>query len=220
MLRAALLIAALAIVGFALAPAAESDPDEAPGPGLLASLVSGTQDEPGARAAKKPSTASRGTTQTYWQYVENGKVRFASRLADVPEAWRARAGRVEFDGPPPDTPAAARSAREARTAHLRLRSSRAPAAAGGSRAQNPNDYPDVVIYTTQGCPHCRKALAHLDRRGVPYVNKDVENDRRAEREYLEKGKGRRGVPLIDIGGEILRGYSPRTLDDALDRGAS
>ena len=143
-------------------------------------------------------------------------MRFASRLEDVPEEWRARAGRVEFDGPPPDTPAAARTVREAQTAHVRLRSSRA---AAGSPAQNPNDFPEVVIYTTQSCPHCRKALAHLDRRGVPYVNKDVENDRGAEKEYLEKGNGRRGVPLIDVGGKILRGYSPRSLDDALDRGA-
>ncbi len=217
MLRAAMLIAAVAIIGFALAPAAESDPDKAPGPGLLATLVSRAT---GADAAENSQTASRGTTQTYWQYTENGTVRFASRLADVPEAWRGRAGRVEFDGPPPDTPAAARTAREARTAHVRLRSSGAPGTAGGSRAQNPNNYPEVVIYTTQSCPHCRKALAHLDRRGVPYVNKDVENDRSAEREYLEKGKGRRGVPLIDIGGKILRGYSPRSLDDALDRSTS
>ena len=37
------------------------------------------------------------------------------------------------------------------------------------------------------------------------------------KEYLRKGRGRRGVPLIDVGGEILRGYSPKSLDAALER---
>ena len=151
------------------------------------------------------------------QYTEHGKPRFVLRLEDVPEQWRDKAGRVRFDGPPPGSPEAARQARAARTAHVRLPSSRSD---GGSRDEvNPNDFPEVVIYTTKTCPHCRKALAHLERRGVPYVNKDVETDRRAEKEYLRKGKGRRGVPLIDVGGEILRGYSPKTLDSALDRHA-
>jgi len=134
------------------------------------------------------------------------------RLEDVPEKWRAKAGRVRLDGPPPDSPAAARAARQALTAHVKL-----PPSRGRGTASSPNDFPEVVIYTTRTCPHCRKALAHLDRRGVPYVNKDVESDNRAEKEYLRKGKGRRGVPLIDVGGEILRGYSPRSLDAALDR---
>lgn len=230
MLRVALLIAAVGVVVMALMPAGSPESAEGEAPGLVSSLLSlGSEEEPEADAAAaapaQPRQRPRGPTQTYWQYIENGQVRFAASLDDVPEAWRSRAGRVELDGPPPGTPAAARSAREARTAHIKLPGSGAPAGAArrtakaGPRKANPNDYPEVVIYTTQSCPHCRKALAHLDRRGVPYVNKDVENDRRAEKEYLRKGKGRRGVPLIDVGGEILRGYSPRSLDDALDRSA-
>lgn len=223
MLRAVLLIAAIGIVAFALVPADESEPgDAASSPGLVASLLSLAGDDPPPEPDPGPRARPRGPTHTYWQYIERGKVRFARSLDEVPEAWRARAGRVELDGPPPDTPAAARSAREAQTAHIRLGpgagGARAPAARGGKRAANPNDFPEVVIYTTKSCPHCRKAIAHLDRRGVPYVNKDVEDDSRAEKEYLEKGKGRRGVPLIDVGGKILRGYSPLSLDAALDKG--
>lgn len=229
MLRVILLIAAIGIVAFALVPAGDPESDDAnqaSSSDLVGSLLSLAKGEPAPDASKdsppRPRAKSRGPTQTYWQYIEHGKVRFASRLDDVPEAWRSRAGKVELDGPPPDTPAAARSAREARTAHIRLPGRRAsgPSNSGGPAAANPNDYPEVVIYTTKSCPHCRKALAHLDRLRVPYVNKDVENDSRAEKEYLRKGKGRRGVPLIDVGGKILRGYSPRSLDDALGRSTS
>ncbi len=54
--------------------------------------------------------------QVYYQYVdENGIVRFTENPYDVPEAWRGRAGRVELDVAPPDTPAAARLVRKLRT---------------------------------------------------------------------------------------------------------
>ena len=69
----------------------------------------------------------------------------------------------------------------------------------------------LVFVIFEGFPGIRVALGQ--------ILEDVENDRGAEKEYLEKGNGRRGVPLIDVGGKILRGYSPRSLDDALDRGA-
>ena len=75
----------------------------------------------------------------------------------------------------------------------------------------------VIIYTTRWCGYCKKAMAHLDERGVDYVNKDIEDDSDAEAEYLEKSGGRRGVPLIDVGGQIMQGYSPGNLDRLLDR---
>ena len=54
-------------------------------------------------------------SQVYYQYVdENGMVRFTENPYDVPEAWRGRAGRVELDVAPPDTPAAARLVRKLR----------------------------------------------------------------------------------------------------------
>ena len=211
MFRAALLVAVIGLLAFALTtPGESSSSDESDSaPGLIAQLTGRGQDSSDAPRPKR-----QGPKQVYWQYVENGRVKFALNRDDVPEQWRARAGKVELDGPPPGSPAAARRAREARTAHVKLPSRRATSAAGDEAGQ---DYPEVVIYTTQSCPHCRKALAHLDRLGVPYTNKDVENDSRAEKEYLRKGKGRRGVPLIDVGGEILRGYSPKSLDAALER---
>lgn len=51
--------------------------------------------------------------RTYYQYVdEAGEVRFVPTLHQVPEAWRAKAGRVEIAALPPDSPAMSRALRK------------------------------------------------------------------------------------------------------------
>jgi hypothetical protein len=53
--------------------------------------------------------------QVYYQYVdETGAVRFTQNPWEVPEAWRDRAGRIELDVAPPNTPADARLVRKLR----------------------------------------------------------------------------------------------------------
>ena len=74
---------------------------------------------------------------------------------------------------------------------------------------------EVILYGASWCGACRKAIAHLEARGIDFEQRDIENDAEAEAEYLRKSKGRRGIPLIDVGGQILQGYSPRSLDAAL-----
>jgi glutaredoxin len=174
--------------------------------GLVAFAFAGappTDAEPGSEAAiaagLAADSAPAAMRQTYYQYVEHGKVVFVSRLEDVPEKLRARAGRVVMDEPPASA----------------ARTSRARATAASVRVVA--EQTDVIIYTTKSCGYCRRAVKHLQQRGVSFVNKDIEADASAEIEYREKGNGRRGVPLIDIGGEIIRGYDKRALDAALDR---
>jgi len=58
---------------------------------------------------------------------------------------------------------------------------------------------EVTLYTTAWCFHCRRAKALLDRRGVSYVEIDVDSDPRREREMVERSGGRRTVPQIFIG---------------------
>ena len=76
---------------------------------------------------------------------------------------------------------------------------------------------DVIIYSTSWCGACDRAKAHLDERGVAYVDKDIEDDAAAEEEFLEKSGGRRGVPLLDVYGQIMHGFSPARLDQMLQR---
>ena len=64
----------------------------------------------------------------------------------------------------------------------------------------------IVLYMTSWCPYCRKARNLLDEIDADYVEKDIEKDPEARREFERKGKGGSGIPLIDFDGEILRGF--------------
>ena len=69
----------------------------------------------------------------------------------------------------------------------------------------------IILYTTSWCGYCRKTRALLDQLGEPYIDKDIEKDPQGRAEYQKKGRGYTGVPLIDAGGKILRGYDEKSL---------
>jgi glutaredoxin len=105
-----------------------------------------------------------------------------------------------------------------------------PPPAGGTTAPSPpGSQPapsglTVIIYGADWCKPCHQAASHLRSRGVPYVEKDVERSEDAAREMQAKLEriGRRGgtIPVIDVRGEILVGYSQGDLDRALKKAAS
>ena len=64
---------------------------------------------------------------------------------------------------------------------------------------------DVLVYTKDWCPHCVRAKALLDRRGVPHVEVDIEHDPAREAEMVERSGGRRTVPQIFIDGVHVGG---------------
>jgi len=72
----------------------------------------------------------------------------------------------------------------------------------------------VIIYTTSWCPFCDAAKEYLKNKGVEYEEKNVENDIQAREEMIEKS-GQLGVPVIDIGGKIIVGFSPEEIEEAL-----
>lgn len=59
---------------------------------------------------------------------------------------------------------------------------------------------EVLVYTKDWCPHCVRAKALLDRKGVRYVEVDIEHDPVSEAEMVERSGGRRTVPQIFIDG--------------------
>ncbi len=69
----------------------------------------------------------------------------------------------------------------------------------------------VVLYATSWCGYCRKTRQLLKEIGADYVEKDIEKSAEARREYSEKTGGRSGVPVLDIGGKIVRGYRPQEI---------
>lgn len=73
----------------------------------------------------------------------------------------------------------------------------------------------VVVYTRPGCGFCVRAIRHLNDKGVPHIEKNVQADRVAEAEY--KRLGGRGVPMMVAAGEVVLGYSPEHYDRAIAR---
>ncbi len=178
----------------------------------------------GASAASEPTaTKPEGSdlvslgpdedTRIYYQYIdERGGVRFAERLEDVPEAWRDKVGYLELDAPPPMSPADAQRVRDARYARTNPRPA-SLASSGGDRAMDRFE-PQVLLYYADWCGYCVKAKRHLDRDGVAYELRDVDNPHISE-ELVAKTGGR-GIPVLDVDGRIMKGYSASSYDEMID----
>jgi glutaredoxin len=89
----------------------------------------------------------------------------------------------------------------------------------------PNANVQVIIYGASWCKPCHQAADYLRSKGIAYVLKDVDEDPAAAaemRDKLEKA-GQRGagsIPVIDVRGQILIGFSARAIDRALAKAAS
>ena len=73
----------------------------------------------------------------------------------------------------------------------------------------------VVLYATSWCPYCAQARAYFAKKGVPYIEHDVEKSAAANAEF--KRLGGRGVPLIVHGANVMRGFREQSLDALLAR---
>lgn len=102
-----------------------------------------------------------------------------------------------------------------------------PAPAGSTRADrgtgadhaNPASRPPVIIYGAEWCGACHEAAAYLKKKGIRYVEKDIEADSSADREMraaLAKAGLRGGsIPVIDVKGTIMVGFSAHKIEQAL-----
>ena len=78
--------------------------------------------------------------------------------------------------------------------------------------------PEVIIYSTNWCAYCKMARQYLNSLDVPTVEKNVEEDEAAHKELMDKiGGNFRGVPVIDINGDIILGFDRPKIDDSLKK---
>jgi glutaredoxin len=137
------------------------------------------------------SFVARTVTRRTWE--EELEKRRAAYLGPPPVAETAPSGSASAPGPTP---------------------SAAPRADGANKVT-------VIIYGASWCHPCHQAAAWLKARGVPYVLKDIEADAHADAEMQGKleAAGRRGgsIPVIDVQGQILVGFSEDALANALKR---
>jgi glutaredoxin len=94
-------------------------------------------------------------------------------------------------------------------------------ASAQGNAQGPSGTvkPAVIIYGASWCGACHQAAAYLKKKGVPFVEKDVEEDANAAREMQSKlaRAGKRGgsIPVLDVRGKVMVGFNPQEVELAL-----
>jgi glutaredoxin len=90
-----------------------------------------------------------------------------------------------------------------------------PGAAGATVAGRPA----VIVYGASWCSACHQAMAYMKKKGIAFIEKDIEQDPEAASEMNGKLKraGLRGgsIPVLDVRGRILVGFEPHAVEEAL-----
>lgn len=77
----------------------------------------------------------------------------------------------------------------------------------------------AIIYGAEWCGPCHAAEAYLKKKGVRVTKKDIDNSEAARAEMRQKldraGMGGASIPIIDLMGQLMVGYSPAALDRAI-----
>jgi glutaredoxin 3 len=71
-----------------------------------------------------------------------------------------------------------------------------------------------IIYSATWCAFCHAAKDYFDKLGIAYDDRDVESDPKYAEESVAKSD-QRGIPVIDIEGDIIVGFDRPKIDAAL-----
>ena len=123
--------------------------------------------------------------------------------------WVDRDGRVQFSDSPP--PADARDVTQRRLGGGGDEDAQLPYATQLAKRRNP-----VTLYTGGDCGDaCVKGRELLERRGIPYTERDAQNND-ADREALKKLVGSLYVPTLVVGEATTKGYDEDLWQAAFD----
>jgi glutaredoxin-like YruB-family protein len=179
-------------------------PGDAPDLASLADEAQAAVEQAATRIGSEPEQEAEAAetdrpTAIFFRYTdETGTVRFVSSLDEVPKALRDSARPVAND--------------RVQRAQARKPGDRDRAAEQAYQGAAPHS---VVVYTTSWCGWCRKTLGFLTRRGVAFENRDIEADDAWREELIEKTGGT-SIPVVEIDGEIIRGYDPDRMAELLE----
>jgi glutaredoxin len=80
-------------------------------------------------------------------------------------------------------------------------------------------HPTVIIYGASWCGPCHQAAAYMRQKNIPFVEHDIEREPAAAKEMQAKlshaGMHGGSIPVIDVRGKILVGFSAAAVDEAL-----
>lgn len=63
----------------------------------------------------------------------------------------------------------------------------------------------IKVFSTPTCPYCVTLKSFLKDKGFVFEDIDVSKDEKELEEMIQKS-GQMGVPVVDIGGEIVVGF--------------
>jgi len=72
----------------------------------------------------------------------------------------------------------------------------------------------IKIYTTPNCSYCDRAKKFFANEGIEFEAVDITEDEDAMK--LMREKGFMGVPVIEINGNFLQGFSEKMVLEALN----
>lgn len=194
MRRALPLALALVFAGSSCSPPASSGDESDAAGGVVYEAAPESATPAPARDAQPAPRAEAGAPRGAYQYIdESGRVRIAASLDQVPERQRSTATAITSAGRP------------ARRDRAR------PSGEKAAFVQNA----DVTIYTTPGCPWCRRAMSYFEQKGIEYTNRDVSSDQEAYEDYLDVTGGQPGVPVIVVGEAWMQGWNATRFDQLL-----
>ena len=76
---------------------------------------------------------------------------------------------------------------------------------------------DVILYMTEWDRNSLRTRAYLKSLGVNLIEYDVKKEKAKNQEKMRKSGGRNGVPVIDVEGIILVGYSENQIKSAVEK---
>ena len=72
----------------------------------------------------------------------------------------------------------------------------------------------VTIYSADWCAFCHATKQYLDKLGVKYTEKNVEEKREYAEEAVQKSH-QMGIPVLDVDGTIIVGFDRPRIDAEL-----
>ncbi len=75
---------------------------------------------------------------------------------------------------------------------------------------------EVIVYSTTTCPFCVMVKDWLKTKGVAFDDINVGTDKEKAAEMIKKS-GQMGVPVVDVGGEIIIGFDQKRIEEALKK---
>ncbi len=73
----------------------------------------------------------------------------------------------------------------------------------------------VKVYSTPTCPYCVTLKRFLEQNDVEFEEIDISEDEEALEEMKEKS-GQSGVPVVEIGEEVIVGFEKEKIKQLLD----